>query len=262
MFGIDYHEDGMQIAMPIHPPAFGMKLDSFDASEALQMKGISHVISVRSFKKNYGRAIFDEHAFPEFIAVVGDSVWNVMQAKKKVKANWKPFDSYALEKNIFGNKSTVTVPAGLESTTEHYKTMKKGNSNALKTLRKDGNPEVAFKNAHKVIESTYTAPFLAHNAMEPVNCFAEASGKHIRVVSPMQAPEYMETTLADNFGISKENIDLKVTRMGGGFGRRAYSFNIVEAVAIAQKVKTPVQLIYTREDDMTGGIYRPMYQIT
>lgn len=261
-FGIDYKEEGMLTAMIIHPPAFGMELVSFDATEALAMKGIKEVFAVRSFKEEYARAMFDEHAFPEIIAIVGDSVWNVMQAKKKVIAKWKPFASHTINKDMWGNKSAVTVPAGLESTTEHYKKMTEGAKGKKQELRRDGNPETAFKNAVKVIESTYTAPFLAHNALEPSNCFADARNGKLRIAGPMQAPEFMEDTLSKNFNIPKENIDIQMTRMGGGFGRRAYSFFMVEATAISIKANAPIQLLYNREDDMTGGIYRPSYMVT
>jgi len=261
-FGIDYKEEGMFTAMIIHPPAFGMELESFDATQALQMKGIKDVFSVRSFKEEYARAMFDEHAFPHIVAIVGDSVWNVMQAKKKVKVKWKPFADHVINKDMWGNKSAVTIPAGLESTEVHYKKMKDAAAGKKQELRKDGDPETAFKNAAKIIESTYTAPFLSHNALEPVNCFADARGGKLRIAGPTQAPEFMEETLAKNFNIPKENIDIQMMRMGGGFGRRAYSFFMVEAAAISLKADAPIQLVYTREDDMTGGIYRPSYQVT
>ena len=126
-------------------------------------------------------------------------------------------------------------------------------------VRKDGNLDTAFKKAAKVIERTYTAPFLAHNTMEPMNFFADVTSDKAELVGPIQTPEFMEKTVAARLGLPLEKIDIKMTRMGGGFGRRLYGNFLVEAAVISQKVSAPVKLIYTREDDMTFGTYRPAY---
>ncbi len=131
-----------------------------------------------------------------------------------------------------------------------------------KQLRKDGDPETAFQNAARIIERTYTAPFLAHNTMEPMNCFAQVTDTEALLVTPLQAPEFAEKTLAKRLELPVEKIDIQMTRMGGGFGRRAYGHYLVEAALISRKAKAPVKLIYTREDDMTYGIYRPAYTAT
>jgi isoquinoline 1-oxidoreductase beta subunit len=125
--------------------------------------------------------------------------------------------------------------------------------------RRDGNPEEAFKNAAKIVERTYTAPYLAHNTMEPMNFFADVTEDNAVLAGPIQTPEFMEKTLSARLGLPLEKIDIQMTRMGGGFGRRLYGHFMVEAALISQKVKAPVKLIYSREDDMTCGIYRPAY---
>ena len=129
-------------------------------------------------------------------------------------------------------------------------------------LRKDGDPEGAFKNAAKTIERTYTAPYLAHNTMEPVNCFANVTADKVEIYGPTQAPEFIMQTLVARLGIPKEKIHIRLARMGGGFGLRAYCHQMVEAALISQKVNAPVKMVYTREDDMTYGIYRPTYIAT
>ncbi len=131
-----------------------------------------------------------------------------------------------------------------------------------KVLRKDGDPETAFKKAAKLIERTYSAPFLAHNAMEPVNCVAHVTPEKAEIYGPIQAPEFSTRTLAARLGLPKEKIHIRLARMGGGFGQRAYGHHLVEAAVISQKLNAPVKLIYSREDDMTYGIYRPMYTAT
>jgi len=126
-------------------------------------------------------------------------------------------------------------------------------------VRKDGNPETAFKNAAKIIERTYTAPFQAHNCMEPMNFFANVTNDKAELIGPIQTPEFMEKTVAARLGMPVEKIDIQMSRMGGGFGRRLYGHFLVEAAAISQKIQAPVKLIYSREDDMTFGCYRPAY---
>ena len=89
-----------------------------------------------------------------------------------------------------------------------------------KVLRKDGDPEGAFKKAAKVIERTYTAPFLAHNTMEPRNCFAHVTADKAEIYGPIQIPEFIMQTLAARLGMPKEKIHIRLARMGGGFGQR------------------------------------------
>jgi isoquinoline 1-oxidoreductase beta subunit len=131
-----------------------------------------------------------------------------------------------------------------------------------KELRKDGDPETAFKNAAKILERTYTAPFLAHNCMEPMNYFAHVTEEKALFVGPHQAPGWIEPTLAKLLNLPADKIEIQMTRMGGGFGLRAYGHYLAEAGLISRKVNAPVKLVYSREDDMTYGIYRPMYTAT
>ena len=130
------------------------------------------------------------------------------------------------------------------------------------TVRKDGDPEGMFKKAARILEKTYSAPFLAHNTMEPMNCFADVKGDKAVIYGPTQAPEFIITTLSNSLGIPKENIQINLARMGGGFGRRAYSHHMIEAALISQKIQAPVKMVYSREDDMSAGVYRPTYSAT
>ncbi|MEC8682218.1 MAG: molybdopterin cofactor-binding domain-containing protein, partial [Bacteroidota bacterium] len=259
LFGIDYKVPGMKYAAIAHPPAFGLKLKSFDGTEALKMPGITDVFEIEIYNDGYELNIFDTATFPKLVVVVGDSTWQVMKAKKALKLEWEPFEEHTLKLNVFGNKSTQVVPEGLESSEDHFQQMDAKSKEPGNVVRQDGDPETAFKNAAKVIESTYTAPFLAHNAMEPINFFADVSEDKAILAGPLQAPELTEPTVAARLGMTKDQIEIIMTRMGGGFGRRAYSHELVEAAVISQKIQKPVKLVYTREDDMTYGIYRPAY---
>jgi isoquinoline 1-oxidoreductase subunit beta len=260
LFGMDYRAEGMLIAMVQHPPAFGLKLKSFDAAEALKMAGIKDVFSIKLYQDGYEQASFDTRTFNEVLVVVGNSTWEVMNARKKVKAEWTQISETKETINGFGGvKREVTIPASLESTETQLAKMAEYSKKPAKELRKDGDPEAAFKNAAQIIERTYTAPFLAHNCMEPMNFFAHVIDEKALFVGPHQAPGWIEPTLSKVFNLSHEKIEIQMTRMGGGFGRRAYGHYATEAGLISKKMKAPIKLIYTREDDMSYGIYRPMY---
>lgn len=262
LFGIDYEQPGMLIAMVQHPPAFGMKLKSFDAAQALKMPGIKAVFPIKVYEDGTERGLFETRTFNDLVAVVGSSTWEVMNARKKLNVTWEPMPDFKEVINMRGNKREELMPAGLESTAAQLEKMQERAKQPATVLRKDGNPEMAFRNAAQILERTYTAPFLAHNCMEPMNCFAHVTAEKALFVGPLQAPGFAEETLANRFGLPKDKIDIRMTRMGGGFGRRAYPHYMVEAGLISQKVNAPVKLVYSREDDMTYGIYRPMYTAT
>ncbi|MFA0965040.1 molybdopterin cofactor-binding domain-containing protein [Roseivirga sp. BDSF3-8] len=260
LFGLDYKQPGMMIAMIVHPPAFGMTLKSMDKQKALAMPGITDVFTINTYEDSYSQGPFDITAFPELIVVVGETTWQVMKAKKAIEATWEEFDTYTRTYKTFrGENETTTVPAGLEDSQDHFTQMMEKGAVSAKEVRKDGNPEQAFETAAKVVERTFTAPFLAHNTMEPMNFFANVTAGKVELVGPIQTPEFMEKTVAERLGMTLEQVDIQMTRMGGGFGRRLYGHFLVEAAVISQKLGKPVKLVYTREDDMTFGTYRPAY---
>ncbi len=262
LFGIDISKEDMAIAMIVHPPAFGMKLKSFDGDGIKNMPGIIDVFPIKVMEDNYERQYFDTCTFQEVVAIVGRSTWEVMNAKMTLSAEWEPFDSHTFPRNMFGRVGKLEVPAGLESTADHKAQMIEMAAKPGNVRRKDGNPEEVFKNSDKVIERTYTAPFLVHNCMEPMNFFADVTEDKAELIGPLQKPEYTEQTLSARLGMPLEKIDIQMSRLGGGYGRRSYAHWLVEAALISQKIKAPVKLIYSREDDMTDGIYRPAYHAT
>lgn len=243
LFGLDFKREGMLIAMLVHAPAFGMKVKSVDDAEARAMPGIKDIITINTLPDGVEREWSDVNAFTELVVVVGNSTWEVLSAKKALKVEWE------------------TVSEG-ENTTDHVK----GLTELLETpedgdVRKDGDPDSAFKSAAKVISQTYGAPFLAHNTMEPMNFFADVKAEGAELIGPIQTPEYLSKTLSKVLELSEDKISIMMTRMGGGFGRRLYGNFAVEAAVISKAVGAPVKLIYTREDDMTQGTYRPAYQV-
>jgi isoquinoline 1-oxidoreductase beta subunit len=262
LFTIDYKQEGMLIAMIVHPPAFGLKVKSVDDSQARAMPGIKDIFVFKTLEDDYTRNGFDTTTFTELVAVVGNTTWEVMNAKKALKVDWEPILDSTVEVQGWGGKQKVKIPGGLESTDGHKARMAEMSKQSGSLLRKDGNPEDAFKKAAKVIERTYYAPYLAHNTMEPVNCFAHVTADGAELYAPIQAPEFIQNTLSARLGLPKEKIKIRLARMGGGFGIRAYGHHLVEAAVISQHVNAPVKMIYTREDDMTYGIYRPTYTAT
>ncbi|WP_026210820.1 xanthine dehydrogenase family protein molybdopterin-binding subunit [Flexithrix dorotheae] len=241
LFGLDYKKEGMKIAMIIHPPAFGMKIKGFDASSVKSMPGILDVFKVQTAPAE--KQWSDTNAFPELVAIVGETTWQVMKAKKALEVDWE-------------------LESTLESSEGHNLALDKAlNSPAEKPARLDGDPDKAFKNAAKVIEKVYSAPFLPHNTMEPMNFFADVTGENAELTGPIQTPESLRKSASDLLGLPEDKINVNMTRMGGGFGRRLYGNFGLEAAAISKHVNAPVKLIYTREDDMTQGTYRPAYKI-
>ena len=262
LFGIDYKHEGMLIAMIEHPPAFGMKVHSFDATETLKMPGIKDVFTIKLYPDDFVQGGFDTRTFNDLLVVVGVTTWQVMNARKKLKVKWQPEGDRKDFVSGRNGKREMIVPGALESTNKQFEAMREYASKPAELLRKDGDPETAFKNAAQIIERTYTAPFLAHNCMEPMNFFAHVTNEKALLVGPLQAPGWVQPSLSKLLNLPADKIEIQMTRMGGGFGRRAYGHYPCEVAVISKKLNAPVKLVYSREDDMTYGIYRPMYTAT
>ena len=259
LYGLDYSADNMLIAMIVHPPAFGMQLKSIDDSQAAGMPGIKKIFKIKTHLDNYSLGAFDNDAFNEVAVIVGATTWEVMNAKKALKTEWELSPNKKEDLDFFGSTMTVETPAGLESSNDHRKIFDEMPKKKGKIVRKDGDPEKMFSKAAKIIERSYTCPFLAHNTMEPMNFFADVTSERANLVGPIQTPEIMEGSISKRLGMDKEKIDIQMTRMGGGFGRRLYGHFMTEAAVISKEMGQPVKLIYSREDDMTQGTYRPAY---
>ncbi|MDF0716377.1 molybdopterin-dependent oxidoreductase [Muricauda sp. 334s03] len=243
LFGLDVYKEGMLTAMIVHPPAFGMKFKSMNAESVKSMPGIKDVFHFEAYPEDVQKTWSDGGAIPELVAIVGDSTWECMQAKKALDVEWE--EASDLESTSYHDQALASL---LEKPQEE-------------PARKDGDVDAAFAKAAKIVESTYSAPYLAHNTMEPMNFFAHVTPEKAELLGPIQTPEFLEQTLVSRLGMPAEKIDIMMTRMGGGFGRRLYGTFAVEAAAISQKMNAPVKLVYSREDDMTQGTYRPSYKV-
>lgn len=222
LFGLDYKSENMVIASVLRPPAFGQKLESFDDTDTKAIEGVIEVIR-----------------FEDKIAVLAKDTWTAMKGKKALKASW-------------------TADSKLESSADHHRILQDLlDGNKFDTLRADGNVKSAFSQADKVLERTYESPFLPHNCLEPMNFYADVTDTKIHLVGPIQTPEGTAKHIAGLLEREEEEVLLEMTRMGGGFGRRLYGDFAVEAALISNLAKKPVKVVFSREDDMTDGIYRP-----
>ena len=237
LFGLDYKAEGMVYASLLRPPAFGQKLKSFDDSKARAVNGVIDVIRIGEKLKKLDRIDFTRSV--DKIAVIATSTWAAMKGKKALVAEWE-------------------TSGKLESTEDHDKELFKIlDGNKFDTRREDGNVKSAFAQADKVIERTYESPFLPHNCMEPMNFYANVTADKVHLVGPIQTPAWASGLVAGALGRKPEEIHLEMTRMGGGFGRRLYGDFVLEAAEISDQIKKPVKVVFSREDDMAAGTYRP-----
>jgi len=221
LFGLDYKVEGMQFASVLRPPAFGQKLENFDDSKTKVVNGVTEVIK-----------------FGDKIAVLASSTWAAMKGKKALSAIWKDEN---LESTEAHNKILTTILEG----------------NDFDTRREDGNIKEAFAAADKLIERTYHSPFLPHNCLEPMNFYADVTAKKVHLVGPIQTPQWTVNRVAKLLDRETDDIYCEMTRMGGGFGRRLYGDFALEAAEISSLAKKPIKVVFSREDDMTAGTYRP-----
>lgn len=222
LYGSDFKRPGMAVAVVARPPAFGMKLVSVDDAAARALPGVQQVLR-----------------FGNKVAVLANTTWEAKQGRDALKLQWAP-------------------ESELENSEQHDKKLwelleqKPG-----RAYRNDGDAETAFAQAARIIEASYECPFLPHNPMEPLNFFADVRPDKVELIGPTQTPERARGDVAKLLNIDASKITVQMTRQGGGFGRRLSADYAVEAAEISSLAKKPVQVVWMREDDMGGGIYRP-----
>lgn len=221
LFGIDTKVEGMKYASVLRPPAFGQKLSFFDECDALKVNGV-----------------IDVFRFAEKIAVIANSNWAAIKGKRALKAEWEK-DTKSEDSKYHDYELNCILDGYAD------------------IVREDCYVDEAFEVADQVVERVYEAPFLPHNCLEPMNFFAHVMDDSVVLRGPIQTPERTRKQVADLLERDIEDIQMEMTRMGGGFGRRLYGNFAEEAAEISNISKLPIQLLYTREDDMTAGTYRP-----
>jgi isoquinoline 1-oxidoreductase subunit beta len=230
VFGIDKRVEGMLYAVVERNPRFIGKVKSFDDSAAKTIPGVKHVLKVK-------RHVFATEQ--EGVAVVADNLWSAMQGRKALKVEW---DDSSFEHL---------------NTTQLYDRMKEDVNKDAISLRTGGNFNATFEKSAKKVEAVYETPYQSHSCMEPLNCTAHVHDDKCEIWGPIQAPDWMQGMIAQYLGIKPDNVIINMTFLGGGFGRKAFMDYLDEAVMISRDIKAPVQVVWTREDDMAAGPYRP-----
>ncbi len=226
VFGIDVKLPGMLVAVVARPPVFGGKVKSFNADKAKAVRGVRQVVEVDTG-----------------VAVIADGFWPAKKGREALEIVWDEgpmanFDSDSLRKQYV---ELADQPGA--------------------SARKQGDAAAALKNAATRLDAVYEVPYLAHAPMEPLNCVADVRPDHcaVWVGTQFQSPD--RDAAAQVTGLKPDQVEIHTTFLGGGFGRRAVpgSHFVREAVQVSQKANAPVKVIWTREDDMAGGYYRPAY---
>lgn len=231
IFGIDKKLPGMMYAAVERSPRLRGTVKNFDDSDALKIPGVTKVFKIQFKVFNTTR---------EGVAVIANSTWAAIQGKKALKVEWND--------SGFEHVNTADIYK------THEVNLKTKNGLVFKT---QGNADDILKQATKKIDVIYQTPYQSHSAMEPVNCVANYTDDKIEIWGPMQAPDWVQQFISKEYNLPFEKVIVNMTFLGGGFGRKAFLDYPHEAVVISKEIKAPVQVLWTREDDMTQGPHRP-----
>lgn len=230
VFGLDFKLPGMLYAVVERNPRLRGRLKNFDASAALKVPGVKQVFKIQT-------GVFS--TFRDGVAVVATNTWAAMQGRKALVVEW---DDSGFEH--------VSTPGIYEQQRKLIQTQE-GLS-----AKKQGDPDTILQAAGQKLDLLYETPYQSHSAMEPLNCVASYQDDKVEIWGPIQAPEWVQDYICGQFKLPKEKVIVNMTFLGGGFGRKAFMDYPHEACLISRKMSAPVQVIWTREDDMTQGPYR------
>jgi isoquinoline 1-oxidoreductase beta subunit len=222
-FGIDVKLPGMLHAALAQSPVLGGKMTALDAAAAEAMPGVRKVLVVDSG-----------------VAVVAEHYWQALQARKQLKITWDP-----------------GANAGLDTASMYQLLETAAKTDPSLSARADGDAPAVLGKAANLLQAVYELPLLAHATMEPMNCTADVTAHGCDLYVGTQVPQVAQTTAAAVAGVEPSQVRVFTTLLGGGFGRRLDVDFIPAAVAASKALGVPVKLIWTREDDMSHGTYRP-----
>lgn len=232
LFGIDQVRPGMLYASYTKCPATGGRVRSANLDAIKAMPGIRDAFVLE------GNDTVSE--LMPGVAIVGDSTWATLEARSKLEVDW---DESEAAKDSW---SSITTEAERLAKTE-----------GAEVLYETGDVSRAFADAAQTLEAFYRYPFLSHAPLEPQNCTAEYRDGKVEIWAPTQTPDRALASVANVLGISKDDVTIHQTRVGGGFGRRLMNDYMCEVAAISRRVGAPVKLEWTREEDMQHDFYRP-----
>lgn len=230
-FTQDVHLPGMLTAVVAHAPRFGATVKSFDASQAKAIKGVVNVVQI-----------------PSGVAVLAKDTWSARKGREALKIVWDESRAFKLgSEEIFAQFRALAQKPGL-------------------VARNDGDAEAALASPARVLRAAYDFPYLAHAAMEPLNCVVHLRDNECELWYGAQFQSIDQPSVAGVLGLAPEKVKINMLYAGGSFGRRASkdADYILEAVHVAKaaKARVPVKLVWLREDDMKGGYYRPAFHHT
>ncbi len=234
-YGIDVRLPGMVYACVARCPVFGRPLTGYDAAQARAVPGVLDVVSLEAGELTVGDMW--KYDLPGAVAVVAENSWAAMRGCKALDCKWEPaggVDSEQLAR-IFRDRSTQSGTLG----------------------RNDGDAETSLRQAAKVVEATYDVPFLAHATMEPMNCTAHVRGGRCDVYAPTQSASDVQRLAEALTGLDSSAVEVHTTIMGGGFGRRFEMDWVIDSIRVSKALSRPVQVVWTRENDMQHDNYRP-----
>ncbi len=230
-FGIDVRVPDILFAVVARCATFGGKPAYFDAAKAKAVAGVHDVFEIPAL----GRDMFTAGG----IVVVADSTWAAMKGRDALQITWD------------------NGPAVSESSESLREALRAGSSKPGKRIRNDGDVDKPLPDGARRVEAVYEFPFLSHACMEPMNITVHAREGEAEVWAPTQSPDWVQGTVAKILDLKPPKVVVHTTLMGGGFGRRYMADYPAEAAQIAKVVGKPVQLVWSREDDMTHDFYRP-----
>ncbi|MTV38732.1 xanthine dehydrogenase family protein molybdopterin-binding subunit [Duganella radicis] len=237
IFGIDARPPGMLYAAVRMSPVVGGTVASVDSAAALKMPGVIKVV-------NYDGALPEHAGAGAGVAVIAKSYWQAKQAALALDIKWNDGPHAGLSSAAI--YAELAAKLDKEDGFAYYKA---GDMDAV---------EGKAAGVAKTVKAEYRAPFLAHAAMEPVNCTAQVKDGKVTLWASTQSPSFAVAMAARVAGVAQENVVLNITMLGGGFGRRLDVDMVPQAVAIAKQADGyPVQMIWSREDDTTHDVYRP-----
>jgi isoquinoline 1-oxidoreductase beta subunit len=229
-YGIDARVPGMLRALVLHPP-FGHRIASIDESRAHRVPGVVRIVRIEPLPSPLD--------LREGLAVLAESTWAAMQGVEALEVRWSPLDGPPIDSGAVQTAMLAAVarPGDL--------------------VRHDGDVDAAFAGAARTVEATYEVPLLAHAAMEPINCLAYVRPDAAALWGPMQDPDGVRQLAARVTGLDPKAVTVHMTRSGGGFGRRLMSDYGAEAAYLSKTARRPIQVVWSRAEDLTQDFYRP-----
>jgi isoquinoline 1-oxidoreductase beta subunit len=222
-FGLDVKRPGMLVARVVRCPVFGGKVASFNGDKAKAIPGVRHVVQISSG-----------------VAIVADNYWSASKGVQALEVKW--------DEGALATLSSAEI-------TRKYAALA---DQAGKVARSDGDAAAALAGAARKFERVFEVPFLAHACMEPMNCTADVQAGRCDVWVPTQGQTASQQAAMAASGLPAIAVSIHTTYMGGGFGRRGEGDFVTEAVEASKAVGAPVQVVWSREDDMQHDFYRPV----